>query len=416
MAEKVLMLALSPTMEEGTIVNWKVKPGDEIAENQVLCEVETDKTTMEYESQLEGTLLHIAVQAGQAVRVGEAIAIIGQAGEDISSLLSSLSSAAPAETTPRPAPADSAPAAPIAAPAIPPAQAGSDSGAAPASPLARKLASDAGISLQGVQGSGPGGRIVKRDIESALAGNSSLPVQSAQGPAAASPRLEDKRIPLSDKRRVIAQRLSESMYTAPHYYLSVSIELDTVLAARQRLNQGLKDRKVSMNAFFIKIAAEALKRHPLVNSSWKGDHILQHGSVDIALAVAQPDGLITPLVRGCESKGILQIDEEMNSLIKKAFENKLKPEEYSGASFTISNLGSFGIDEFTAIINPPGSAILAIGKAQKEAVVNDQDQIEIRTRMKVNLSCDHRVIDGAVGAAFLADLKALMEDPIRALV
>ncbi len=416
MADKVLMLALSPTMEEGTIVNWKVKEGDSIQENQVLCEVETDKTTMEYESQAEGTLLKIVTPAGGAVKVGEAIAVIGEKGEDISEILASLKTAGAA--TPPPVKKEEPmvldiPAAPMAGAA--PVTA---SGETLASPLARKLAGDAGLSLQSIAGSGPGGRVVKRDVEAALSGSSASAVSNGS-PAAvysAPARLEDKKIPLSDKRRVIAQRLAESKFSAPHYYLSINIELDNIIEARNRLNKSLKDRKVSMNAFFIKMAAEALKRHPLVNSSWKGDHILQHGSVDIALAVAQPDGLITPLVRNTESKGILQIDDEMNGLIKKAFDNKLKPEEYSGATFTISNLGSFGIDEFTAIINPPGSAILAIGKAQKEPVVDEKDNIVIRTRMKVNLSCDHRVIDGAVGAAFLADLKAIMEDPIRALV
>ncbi len=411
------MLALSPTMEEGTIVNWKIKEGDKVAESQVLCEVETDKTTMEYESQVEGTVLKLVVDAGGAVKVGEAIAIVGEKGEDISDILASLKekkSAAPAPAAADPAPEQDTPAPATLSVAAP--IAAVQNGPVKASPLARKLASDAGLDLAAIQGSGPEGRIVKRDIEQAQAGGTASRPGSGAAPAPyIAPRLEDKVIKVSDKRRIIAQRLAQSKYTAPHYYLSVNIELDNIIAARERINKKLKDHKISMNAFFIKLTAEALKKHPMVNSSWNGDTIIQHGSVDIALAVAQPDGLITPLVRSTESKGIRQIDAEMNVLIQKAFDNKLSPDEYNGATFTISNLGSFGIDEFTAIINPPGAAILAIGKGQKEPVVDESGNIVVRTRMKVNLSCDHRVIDGAVGAAFLADLKAIMEDPIQAL-
>ncbi len=320
------------------------------------------------------------------------------------------------------------------------------------------MALENNLDIRGLSGSGPAGRIVKRDVEKALSGG--LPLGAAVkkpagapfaaeplvgGPAAAGAYAaaastavsaeafgpgavgmssgaawtgREERIPLSGKRKVIAQRLAESKFSAPHYYLRIDVDADALIQARERLNARLAGDpagKVSPNAFLIKFAAEALKRHPEVNSSWQGDAILRYGRLDIGLAVAQEDGLITPVVRNCEAKGIVQIDRELKVLIDKARRNRLTPEEYTGATFTVSSLGSSGILEFTAIINPPGSAILAVGRIHKVPVVGENDQVVIRNQMILTLSCDHRVIDGVVGAAFLADLKRYLENPVEVL-
>ncbi len=421
MPEKILMMALSPTMDTGTLVRWRKKEGDTVASGDVLCEVETDKATMDYESASEGTLLKIVVQAGGQARVGDTIAIMGKPGEDFSALLSDSKSTA-AKQPPAAAPAG-APGAPRAtgAPAVATRAASSAPAAALAtgrvksSPLARRIASQKGIDLRSVHGSGPEGRIVKRDLDS-------VPAGAGVGPAAAyaaagpiyKPGPGDEVIPLSNMRRVIARRLSESMFSAPHYYLNVAIAMDELLATRARLNEG-REKKASMNAFLMAIAGRALLHHPKVNSSWNGDSIIRHAATDIGLAVAQPDGLITPVVRDCGHKGIMAIDAELTDLVDRARSGKLQPSEYEGATFTISSLGSSGIDEFTAVINPPGSAILAVGAIRKEPVVGKDDTITIRQRMRVTLSCDHRVIDGAVGAAFLRELADMLENPMLAL-
>jgi len=451
MAEQVLMLALSPTMEVGTIVKWHKKEGDTVAQSDVICEVETDKATMEYESVNEGTLLKILVPEGGQAKIGDPIAVVGESGEDISSLVEAaeqkVESAAAAAGAKPPAtepPADVKPS--MAEPAKAaereekPAVTGAKPPAAPqpadgipalagglkASPLARKMAGEQGINLRTLRGSGPGGRIVKRDIEKALRQVASYGAAAAVGvtgpaiagtPAVAGPTASgrDEQIPVSGKRKIIAQRLSESMYSAPHYYLRIDVDAGPMMTARSRLNARLPREaggKVSPNAFLIKFVAESLKNYPSVNASWQGDTILQFGKIDVALAVAQEDGLITPVVRDCGSKGIVQIDRELKILIDKALTNKLAPEEYSGATFTVSSLGPSGILEFTAIINPPGSAILAVGRIHKVPVVEDDGSIGVRSQMMLTLSCDHRVIDGAVGAAFLSDLKAMIEYPI----
>ena len=400
MAEKLVMLALSPTMEEGTIETWNVKEGDAVESGDILCEIQTDKATMEYESMADGILLKIIVPAGGKAAVGATVAIVGEAGEDISALLKE--TAAPPPPVPPKAAAEDTTAA--SAPAPVPASAGAK---IKASPLARTIAAQRGIDLASVRGTGPGGRIIKRDVEAA-------PATGPAPSAAAAPSLEDRTEPVSEKRRIIAQRLAASKFSAPHYYLRLRVAMDHLMAERKRLNERAL-QKVSVNAFLIKFVAEALKRHPLVNGTWNGDTITYHGSIDIALAVAQKDGLITPIVRNCGAKGIVAIDEELRVLIEKAQKGTLTPEEYTGATFTISNLGSFGIEEFTAIINPPGSAILAVGAIQRTQVVGPGDQLVIQSLAAYTLSCDHRVIDGAVGAAFLNELKQLMESPIRAL-
>jgi pyruvate dehydrogenase E2 component (dihydrolipoamide acetyltransferase) len=451
MAEKVLMIALSPTMETGTLAKWRKKEGDKVSSGDVICEVETDKATMDYESSVEGTLLKIVLPEGGQAAVGKTIAIIGSPGEDISALVAeaeaeaktaasmegqapagaavSAPAAAPAQAAaPSPAAAASAPqpaasaAAPVPVAAAPaslqaPASTPISGGRVKSSPLARRLAVERGVDLRLLRGSGPGGRVVRRDVESARVGAAAMAGATsgfaAAGPIAPAPM--DQVIPLTNMRRTIARRMAESMYSAVHIYLTERIVMDGLLEARARLNAG-RETKVSLNAFLIKLAAEALKRHPRVNSSWNTDSIILRGSIDIGIAVALPDGLIAPIVRNCGAKGILAIEGELVDLISRARSGKLKPEEYTGGGFAISNLGTFGIEEFTAVINPPASAILAVGAIRKEPLVEGpEDRITVRSVMRVTLSCDHRVVDGAVGAAFLADLRAMAEDPYRAL-
>ena len=432
MAEKVLMLALSPTMETGTIAGWSKKEGDEITTGDVLCEVETDKATMEYESIQEGTLLKIMVSEGESAVVEQPIAIVGAKGEDISELIKEIEahSAETSAATDATTPAVATPQTPVSSEPIPESPINED-GRIKASPLARVLAAEAGIDIARIQGSGPEGRIVKRDVERAKkSGVAESAAEAATASAApnatsgagvapfgaqASPSpLKDETVPVSTKRRVIAQRLAESKYSAPHFYLKISVITETMMNARSQLNTTVAP-KVSVNAFLLKFSAEAIKRNPDINSSWQGDTIRRFGSINIGLAVAQPDGLITPIVRDCGAKGIVTIDRELSELIARSRENKLTPEDYTGATFTISSLGTFGIEEFTAIINPPGSAILAVGQMQKVPVVDTDDKIVVRNQMKLTLSCDHRVIDGAKGAVFLSDLRGLIEDPVRAL-
>ena len=428
MAEKVQMLALSPTMESGTIVNWTKKEGDPVASGDILCEVETDKATMEYEAIQEGTLLKILLDGGSKAVVGQTIAIIGKAGDDIASIVKEAEEERDSQNERAPAGAQPDGASPDEshedAPESPLTELTPDSGDAggrvKASPLARKLAAQTGVSIALVKGSGPGGRIVKRDIERAAQTVSASPLAATAATTASATvttgtqALVDQVLPVSGKRKIIAQRLGESKYSAPHFYLRMSTFTESMMAARKALN-ATRNEKVSVNAFLIKFAAEAIKRHPVINSSWQGDTIRQFGSIDVGLAVAQEDGLVTPIVRNCGAKGIVQIDQELSELIERAKQNKLTPEDYTGATFTISSLGTFGVDEFTAIINPPGSAILAVGQMQKVPVVDDNDDIVVRMQMKLTLSCDHRVIDGAKGARFLEELKGTIENPIRAL-
>ncbi|WP_028972459.1 pyruvate dehydrogenase complex dihydrolipoamide acetyltransferase [Spirochaeta cellobiosiphila] len=430
MAENVLMIALSPTMEEGTILNWSAKEGDTISTGDVLCEVETDKASMEYESAQEGTLLKIIKGEGSPARVGDVIAIIGEEGEDVSDLVAEAEAAPAAAPEPKAeepkketAPASEAakeaapkPAAPKASTPAPSVSPSSDD-RIKASPLARKIAASRGINLGMVKGTGPAGRIVKEDVENfkaPLAPVEGVAVGGSSGNSFGSP-LVDETVPVSRMRQTIAKRLAESKFGAPHFYLTLSVAMDGMVDFRKKANARAKE-KLGLNPFFMKFAAEAIKRHRELNSSWLGDSIQFHGSIDIGLAVALPTGLITPVVRDCGNKGIAQIDAELKVLIDKAKNGGLAPDEYNGATFTISNLGSFGIEEFTAIINPPGSAILALGATVKTPVVNDNDELEIKNIMKMTLSCDHRTIDGAIGAAFMSDMKKMMEDPFQLLM
>ncbi len=413
MAEQLLMLALSPTMERGTIVRWLKREGDPVANGEVICEVETDKATMEYESSADGALLKIIVPQGGEARVGDVIAVVGRPGETIDALLVAAPqpaaappppAATPSAGAPTPAIAEAAPAA-----ATPPPATG---GRVKASPLARKLAGDSGLDLRAVSGTGPGGRIVKRDVEQALAGGGAAIRPAA--PAATAPA-GGQAVPVTPKRRVIARRLAESKFSAPHYYLKLSVDMALILEAREALRNP-EGQKLSLNTFLMRFVAEALRRHPAVNATWGEDAITLHPRADIGLAVAQDDGLITPVVRDCGARGLQEIDRLLQDLVARGRAGRLTPEEYTGATFSISNLGGFGIEAFTAIINPPGSAILAVGEIRRQPVVGPGDTLVVRPLMKLTLSCDHRVIDGATGAAFLKELKELMENPIRLMV
>ena len=469
MAEKMLMLALSPTMEEGTIVSWSKQEGDKIENGDVVCEVETDKATMDYEAMQAGILLKILVPEGESAAVEQPIAVVGEEGEDISGLLKEIESQSQSQSEskgeaaaaegPEKGQAGSVAAAPAQAGGEASDDAGAEAGGLSAqggaseagveggrikaSPLARNIADEAGIDLANLQGqgSGPGGRVVKKDIEAAKAAQQAQPAQQAQStlpageaaaqkapppgsglgtqPPVSSTGIEEQHLKINRKRAVIAQRLSESKYSAPHYYLTNSLRTDPLTKAREQINQrSIKagGAKLSLNAFIIKLTAEAIKRHPIVNAAWKEQEIYIPGSIDIGLAVALDDGLITPVVRNCGGKGIRQIDSEVQELVAKARSGKLTPEEYSGASFSISNLGTYGVEQFTAIINPPASAIMAVGSVTREPVELENGSISFDNKMKLTLSCDHRVIDGAVGAAFLRDLKAMFENPMQALL
>lgn len=416
MAEKIPMLALSPTMEQGVISQWLKKEGDAVENGEVICEVETDKAVMDYTSMADGVLLKILVNESEDAAVGVPIAIIGEEGEEVDASMLEESVPPPSASTSVEEEEDDEDIQML-SPAI---SRPSPGGKVRATPAARGLAAERGVELSGLQGSGPNGRVVLADVEAAVAaGKGGRPtfVQSAPSVAGGSmvPVLEnDTVIPLTEKRKIIAQRLAESKFSAPHFYLKLSAQMDDILDLRKRLN-GMREEKLSLNAFLIKMVAQALKLNLTVNSSWNGDTVVEHQQVDIALAVAVDGGLITPVVRDCGSKNIVAIDADLQDLIVRAKAGKLKPEEYTNSTFTISNLGSYGIEDFTAIINPPNSAILAVGKTQKKAVVGDDDSIIIQSLMTMSLSCDHRVIDGAVGATFMADLKNMLEQPSLAL-
>lgn len=450
MAEVIEMPKLSDTMAEGVIASWNVKVGDSIEAGEVLAEVETDKATMELESYFDGTVLHLAVEEGAAVPLGQLIAIIGEEGEDIADLLKqhegggngqssdesgateSSGSPAPAESTggeQAAAPASSTPAATQAAGRADSSAAATPEGRIKASPLAKKMAQENKLDLARIQGSGEGGRIVRRDIEAALEQGLAQPATAPQpGPApmqeAAAPPpppVDDDSLyeeaNVSQMRKTIARRLAESKYTAPHYYLTMAIDMKRAAEFRKQLNEELakKDAKVSFNDILIKAVAAALKKHPKVNANWLGDKLRYNHVANVGVAVAVEEGLLVPVIRKADAKGIESIAYEVRELAAKARERKLQPEEMEGNTFTISNLGMFGIEEFTAIINPPESAILAIGAIQDEAVVRD-GQIVPAKIMRVTMSCDHRVIDGATGSEFLQTLKGMLENPMTMLL
>jgi pyruvate dehydrogenase E2 component (dihydrolipoamide acetyltransferase) len=415
---KVVLAKLSPTMDEGTIVQWSKNEGDAIKVGDVLAEIETDKANMEMEALGEGVLRKILVPAGQSAPVGAIIGVIAKPDEDIQALLDE-AAAGPKPSAPKPTPAKTGPPspqppAPKAAPPAPvaPTAAATSRGHVKASPLARKMAAQRSIPLAQVPGSGPGGRIIKRDIEawSGAAAPAGRAVPTSPPQPAVTPGEE---IPLSNMRKTIARRLAESKFTAPHYYVSVDISMDRAVDLREQLAES--DAKVSFNDLVLKGCALALRANPMVNASWAEDRIVTHGAVDIGVAVALPEGLITPVVRAADQKSVRAIGAEVKDLAARAKSKKLKPEEFSGATFTVSNLGMYGVTEFTAIINPPGSAILAVGAVRKAPVV-DGDVIRVGHLMTVTLSSDHRVIDGAQSAQFLAELRRLLENPLLLLI
>ena len=417
MAEIIRMPRMSDTMEEGNIVAWLKQVGDKVEPGDVLAEVETDKATMELESYHEGTLLYIGVPKG-SVAVNALLAIIGKEGEDFKALLQeggapvAQPAAAPAEAAP--AAVEATPAAAAVAPtptaAAPPAE-----GRIKASPLAKALAEGSGVDLSRVQGTGgAGGRIVKRDVEAFLQQQPSAP--SAM-PASPTPQYSGggfHEVPVSMMRKTIARRLGESKFSAPHFYLTMEIDMDNAVTARQRINE-FAPAKISFNDLVIKAVTVALRQHPAINSSWLGDRIRYNNEIHIGVAVAVEDGLLVPVIRHADQKPLAVINAEVATYAQRAKEKKLQPEEMQGNTFTISNLGMFGIEEFTAIINPPDACILAVGGIAEKAVVKN-GQVVPGHRMKVTLSCDHRVVDGATGAKFLQTLSHLLQDPIRMLV
>ena len=444
MATKVIMPKLSPTMEEGQIARWLKKEGDKVAMGEPLAEIDTDKATMEMQALANGVLRKIIIGEGQSAPLGEPIAIIGEAEEDISSLLSEAPAPAKAQQAP-PAP-EPPPPAPAAAeqPAPPPAQAqaaaagsasnGRQTATAPAgsapsgrlivSPLAARMAAESGIDLRSLQGSGPGGRIVKKDIEAALSQPKAAPAapkypravepapfQPAQIATASAYRDE----PATQIRQTIAKRLVTSLGPVPHFFLTTEIEMDRAAEMRRGINALDPDLKISINDIIIKVTAAALMQHPEVNASFQEKFVRYYEHADIGVAVAIEDGLITPVVRAADQKSLSQIAAEVRELAERARSKRLKPEEYTGATFSISNLGMFGIDEFTAVINPPEGAILAIGAMSPKPVVRD-NEIVIRQIMRVTMSCDHRVIDGATGAKFLQTFKKILENPLYLVV
>jgi pyruvate dehydrogenase E2 component (dihydrolipoamide acetyltransferase) len=426
MAEIIYMPKLSDTMTEGVVAEWHKKVGDTVKSGELLAEIETDKATMEFESFYDGILLHIGIEKGKATPVNALLAIIGEKGEDVSAIIANpgtpsgaaapekKADAAPVATTPSPAPVAEVAKAEVATPAVAkaaPAVSNSSNGRILASPLAKKLAEEKGVDLGFISGTGEGGRITKRDVDHYV------PYDAPQRPAVTSGGTQTESYTdetISQMRKTIARRLAESKFTAPHFYLTISLDMDNAIEARKTMN-ATGDVKISFNDMVVKSVAMALRKHPNVNSSWLGDVIRRNNHVHIGVAVAVEDGLLVPVVRFADTKGLAQLGDEVRVLAKKAKEKKLQPAEWEGNTFTISNLGMFGIEQFTAIVNPPDSCIMAVGGISQEPVVKN-GQIVVGNIMKVTLSCDHRVVDGATGAAFLQTFKNYMENPVTMLV
>jgi len=425
-ATVIRMPLLSDTMTEGKIVSWLKKVGDQVKSDDVLAEVETDKATMEIVPYVDGTLLHIGVEAGQSAKVNDIIAIVGKEGTDITPYLQDAGSTQPAAAAPQPGTTTGSAAAPApatdeSAGAQQQQSLAGEGERVKASPLARRIAAEKGIDIHQVKGSGDNGRIVKRDIDeykpaaqqqaaSKTAGGTSFPAAQPAVPG----QEGYKDIPLSQMRKIIAQRLSESKFSAPHFYLRMTVTMDNAIEARKHINE-VSPVKISFNDLIIKAAAMTLRRHPEVNSSWMGDFVRQNQHIHVGTAVAVDEGLIVPVIKFADQKSLSQIATEAGTLIEKARNKKLQPPEFTGNTFTISNLGMMDIDEFTAIINPPDSCILAVGKIAPTPVVED-GAVVVRQLLKLTLSCDHRVVDGAVGARFLQTLKAHLENPVTMLV
>lgn len=421
MADIIKMPKLSDTMEEGVIASWQKKVGDEVKTGDVLAEIESDKATMEYESFNEGILLHIEVEAGKATPVDTPIAVIGNKGEDFKEALEKAKSAVGSEDKKEEKKSDSGSQKTSSAPKKetpakketpkpskkPEVKTQSkldetDDDRLKISPLARRLADEQGVNLRGVRGTGDNGRIVKRDVEKAARKSVSHDFVGVE---------RSKNVEVSQMRKTIGKRLSESKFTAPHFYLTIDLDMDRAIDARKAINAAIEPEKISFNDLVIKAAALALTEHPQVNAAWHDDYITYNEHVHIGVAVAVDEGLLVPVVRFADGKTLTQISGEVRDYAKRAKSKKLQPDEWQGNTFTISNLGMFGIEEFTAIINPPDSCIMAIGSIRQEPVVKD-GQIVVGNRMKVTMSCDHRVVDGATGAQFLETFKKYIENPI----
>jgi len=420
--EIVTMPRLSDTMEEGTVASWLKKVGDTVEEGDILAEIETDKATMEFESFYTGTLLHIGIDEGGSAPVDSVLAIIGPAGTDVSAVLSGAAAPAPAapvaskeavevkSEAPAAAPASAAPAAPVT-------DVTSSNTRIFASPLAKKLAKEKGLDLSTIKGSGEHGRIIRRDVEQAqvvAAPVASAKVQPVAAPVVTASGVENKEsVKNSQMRKVIAKRLSESKFTAPHYYLTVEVEMDEAKAARQQINQ-LPDTKVSFNDMVLKASAMALLKHKQVNTTWSDEATIINHHVHLGVAVAVEDGLVVPVIKHADQLSFTQLGATVKDMAGRARNKKLTPAEMEGSTFTVSNLGMFGIEEFTSIINQPNSAILSVGAIVEKAVVRD-GAIVPRSMMKLTLACDHRTIDGATGAQFLQTLKTYLEHPVTLL-
>jgi pyruvate dehydrogenase E2 component (dihydrolipoamide acetyltransferase) len=420
MDEVVLMPRLSDTMTEGVIAGWNKNVGDTVKKGEVLAEIETDKATMELESYKNGTLLYQGAQKGEKIAVNELLCIIGDKSKvDVNAIVAAAKGGVAVA-----APVSDAGAKEIAEPVSVDVgshvSSSSENGRIKASPLAKRLAAEKGIDIKKVSGSGDGGRIIKSDIDNytpaaATIAKEAAPVAKAAtgGGGSEAPR-GFKEVPVSQMRKVIAKRLAESKFSAPHFYLTMAIDMDAAVAGRAKMNETSKV-KISFNDMVLKACAVALKQHPAVNSSWLGDKIRTNYDINIGVAVAVEDGLLVPVVRAADTKSLSQIGAEVKDFAQKAKDKKLQPSDWEGNTFTISNLGMFGIDEFTAIINPPDACILAVGGISQVPVVKNGAVVPGNV-MKVTLSCDHRVVDGATGAAFLQTLKSLLEEPLRMLV
>jgi pyruvate dehydrogenase E2 component (dihydrolipoamide acetyltransferase) len=418
MPTQILMPALSPTMTEGKLAKWLKKEGDKVKSGDIIAEIETDKATMEFEAVDEGVIGKILVSEGtEAVAVNQPIAILVGEGEDAWAAVK-----APLAAKPTPAIATAAAAAPASTPFTPLALAAATSGDRIfVSPLAKRMAGQAGIDLGALRGTGPNGRIVKADVDKALAGGA---VRAAPAPRAAQTQAGPvpnfgqpfTAVPNSSMRKVIARRLLEAKQTVPHFYLTVECNIDELLSLRTRLNaRGGADYKLSVNDFVIKAVAIALKKVPAANATWTDEAIRRYDNVDISVAVATPEGLITPILRHADKKGLAAISNEMKDLAARAKDKKLKPEEFQGGGFSISNLGMYGIKEFAAIINPPQSCILAVGKGEQRPIVRN-GALAIATMMTCTLSVDHRSVDGAIGAEFMQAFQAIVEEPLTILL
>ncbi len=470
MATKVHMEALSPTMEEGQLVKWLKQEGDEVADGDVLAEIETDKATMELVARGSGVLRKILLEEGATAPIGQVIGVIAASDEDIGDIGGDADGGAAAAAPPSAeagsadktaaADSDEEEDAASASQEVAAGQSetqkgrGAESGATPkkgtgeggrdadaradkggqagtgaageqgadgdgrvkASPLARKLASEAGLELSAVSGTGPGGRITKKDIESAIEEGTAAPTAGRAPATIRREGAEYEDVPVTQMRKAIAKRLVQSIGPVPTFYLTIEVDMTRIVEARERVNERLADEgvKASVNDFLVKALAAALVRHPEVNAQWNDDHVRRFHRAHVGVAVAVEDGLITPVIRDADAKGIGEIATEVKELAGRARNRKLKPEEYTGATFSISNLGMFGIEEFTAIINPPEAGILAIGRSEEKVVVENGDLV-VRPRMRITMSCDHRVIDGAMGARFLQTLRAMIEEPMMML-